>query len=383
MSARAVLTRLVTSLITSPARRDFIRAREALKRRMSGQTPTVFYFHQADDPYSALAAQMLAPLAARYAVEIKTWLVPPPDDAAAPERERLAAYARRDAVRLARAYGLDFPTNAPPPADAAPEAEGGPLRARLGHYLGAMFYFEGEWYWGVDRLNHLEERLAGLGLDRRPGAPPLAPYKAMRLGPRPAGPPVEIDLWFSFRSPYSWIVFRRIRRLAEHYGATLNLRYILPMVMRGLPVPREKSRYIVFDTKREADRAGEPFGRIIDPVGVGVERAIAVLHHAVALGKGADFAESTLRGSWAEGVDLTTDQGLLQVAQRAGLTAADVAAGLADPSWCETAEANRAALFEAGLWGAPTFRVPGRPAHWGQDRLWALEEDVLEAMASR
>lgn len=380
MSLRAVLTRRATTVFTSRGLRDFIRAWEALKRRMSGQTPTLFYFHQVDDPYSAVAAQLLGPLAARYAVQIKTWLVPPPDDAAAPERERLVAYARRDAVRLARAYGLDFPTNAPPPANAAPESEGGPLRAQLGHYLGAMFYFEGEWYWGVDRLNHLEERLAGLGLDRSPGTPPLAPYRAMTLGPRPSGPPVQIDLWFSFRSPYSWIVFRRIRRLAAHYGATLNLRYILPMVMRGLPVPRQKGRYIVRDTKREADRAGEPFGVIIDPVGVGVERAIAVLHRAEALGKGADFAESTLRGSWSEGVDLTTDEGLLRVARRAGLTEADVAAGLADASWRETAEANRAALFDAGLWGAPTFRIPGHAAHWGQDRLWALEEDILAAM---
>lgn len=31
---------------------------------------------------------------------------------------------------------------------------------------------------------------------------------------------------------------------------------------------------------------------------------------------------------------------------------------------------------QAGLWGAPTHRVNGKPAHWGQDRLWALEEDI-------
>ena len=46
-------------------------------------------------------------------------------------------------------------------------------------------------------------------------------------------------------------------------------------------------------------------------------------------------------------------------------------------------DANRAALFEAGLWGAPTFCVDGMPAHWGQDRIWALEEDLAAYAAER
>jgi 2-hydroxychromene-2-carboxylate isomerase len=173
----------------------------------------------------------------------------------------------------------------------------------------------------------------------------------------------------------------RVRRLAAHYGARLELRYILPMVMRGLPVPPVKSRYIVLDAKREADRCGLPFGRIVDPVGAGAERALAVLHHAVPLGVGGQFAELALQAAWADGIALAEDAGLADAARRAGLTDAQVAEALADSSWREAAEANRAALFEAGLWGAPTYRVNGGPAHWGQDRLWALEEDLVRAQA--
>jgi 2-hydroxychromene-2-carboxylate isomerase len=260
-------------------------------------------------------------------------------------------------------------------------AVGAAERARLGHYLGGMLNFEGEWYWGVDRLNHLEERLAERGLDRRPGAPALAPHRDMRLGPAPrGGRTAAIELWFSFRSPYSWIALPRVRRLAAHYGAELKLRYILPMVMRGLPVPRIKARYIMRDTKREADRVGLPFGTIVDPVGPGAERALAVVHAAVPLGLGEEFAERALRAAWAEGVDLASDEGLVGVARAAGLTRAQVEAALADDGWRETAEANRVALFEAGLWGAPSFRVDGGPAHWGQDRIWALEQDLLAAL---
>jgi 2-hydroxychromene-2-carboxylate isomerase len=266
-----------------------------------------------------------------------------------------------------------------PAAAAAGNAE----RARLGHYLSAMLYFEGEWYWGVDRLNHLEERLADLGLDSRVGEPPIAAYREVRLAPPPpCAEKATIEVWFSFRSPYSWIAFPRLRQLAHHHGAELRLRYILPMVMRGLPVPRIKSTYIMLDAKREAERAGLPFGRIVDPVGIGVERALAVLHHAVPLGLGEEFAERALRAAFAEGVDLAQDAGLHAVARAAGLDDAQIVAALADPSWRETAEENRKALLDAGLWGAPTYRVDGGPAHWGQDRLWALEQDLLAA-ASR
>jgi 2-hydroxychromene-2-carboxylate isomerase len=155
------------------------------------------------------------------------------------------------------------------------------------------------------------------------------------------------------------------------------------MVMRGLPVPPIKSFYIVRDTKREADRAGLPFGPISDPVGPGAERALAVLHHVAPLGLGEDFAESALRAAWAEGVALADDAGLIGAAARAGVSEAQVAAALADESWRAAAEANRQALFDAGLWGAPTYRIEGGPAHWGQDRLWTLEEDLLRAMARR
>jgi 2-hydroxychromene-2-carboxylate isomerase len=414
----------LSAFLTSRVRRDAVRKFHALRRRLRGTDPTIRYFHQVDDPYSHLAAQMLAPLMARYKAAFEVYLVPPPDDAAAPERERLRAYGLRDAARLTRAYRLDFPSDARLPsaeiamlatrrlaaslaphafaelvpalgtiwtggnldpagavsaevADAALE-RGRALRAAFGHYLGGMFQFEGEWYWGVDRLNHLEQRLSGMGLDRaEAGTPPLAPYKTMRLDRRASpGPAPVIEFWFSFRSPYVSIAFPRVRKLARHYGAELRLRPILPMIMRGLPVPRSKSRYIMLDTMREAERSGMPYGRMIEPVGAPTERCMAVLFRAMAVGKGEAFGELALKSIFAEGRSPGEDKVLFDIAHRAGLTNEDVRAGLADESWRVPAEANRKALLEAGLWGAPTYRVNGKPAHWGQDRLWALEEDI-------
>ena len=424
---RAAISRFVTKIITSPGLRRARRFQAGLSRSLRGGRPRVEYFHQADDPYSHLVVQLLPQLTARYGLDLQTWIVSAPDDAAAPERDRLRAYGLRDAPRLAAAYGLNFPTNAQLPgpeatleanrrlagkvgekdfseaalacgaalwrgeaivgemasATSAVEAlsAGTGRRLKLGHYLGGMLFFEGEWYWGVDRMHHLEARLAALGLDSMAGRPLVAPYRDVTLGLAPkAVRPVVIDFWFSFRSPYTWIAFPRVRRLAQHYRVELRLRYILPMIMRGLPVPAIKSRYITFDTKREAEQVGLAFGTIVDPAGRGVERALAVLFRAIPLGLGEIFAENTLRASWAQGVDLTSDAGLKGVAAASGLTADLVDEALQDETWRQPAEANRQALFEAGLWGAPSYCVNGRPAHWGQDRLWALEEDLIDEM---
>ena len=111
------------------------------------------------------------------------------------------------------------------------------------------------------------------------------------------------------------------------------------------------------------------------------ERALAVLHHAIDLGLGEEFAESGLKAAFADGLALAEDRGLYAAARRAGLNDAQTATALADDSWRDRAEVNRAALLDAGLWGAPTFRVRRCQAHWGQDRLWMLEDDLRAATA--
>lgn len=389
--------------------------------------PQVQYFHQADDPYSHLAVQLLDRLTMTYGMALTSRLVPPPEESAAPDRDRLADWSLRDAHGLARAHGLSFPADArmPTPAqvDLAQKAlasalgqpdfaaravaigealwtgdqralerfpladatmlmsDGARTRTELGHYLGATFFHADQWFWGPDRLHYLEALLA----DRRAsGAAPI--LKVIQEGGEArarVAPDVTLDFFCSFRSPYTYLAARRARELAARYGATFRLRPVLPMVMRGLPVPMEKRIYITRDCWREAMRMGIAFGRSVDPVGLGVERGMGVLGRAMAMGKGEAFVESFLAGAFSEAVDMTTDEGLGHTAERAGLSWDDVQAGLADDSWREMAEANRQELLSLGLWGVPSFRVADLPGHWGQDRLWAVENDLISLGTAR
>ena len=83
-----------------------------------------------------------------------------------------------------------------------------------------------------------------------------------------------------------------------------------------------------------------------------------------------------MRGVWAEGIVAGSDRGLRTLAERAGLSWDDARAALKEETWRSTAEDNRRAMFEVGLWGVPSFRV-GDLATWGQDRLWAVEDALL------
>ena len=432
---KAALGRAFTQTLTSPTLQRLRRSGHALKRQLLRQTPEVHYFHQVDDPYSHLTALQLQSFQAKYCVRLVPHLVPAPDASAAPEQQKLLDWSCQDADRLALSLGLmtpDFSQQPSAPAVAAAQsaavqllshpdwaaelvqlsdamwhgesephpdrrsaepspkaraalAHGAALRRQWGHYLGATFYFEGEWYWGVDRLHYLEQRLneAGLARSATPDAP-LVPAPALQFWPAQASTtqrPV-IHFYCSLRSPYTYLAAAQVRRLAEHYGAELRLRFVLPMVMRGLPVPLAKRLYILHDNKREANRLGLPFGCVVDPVGEPTERGLALLHKAITLDKGPALAESFLQGVFADGIDAGSDAGLSIIAGRAGLSAADVTEALADSGWRAVAEANRADLFARGLWGVPSFRINERPAVWGQDRLWMLERDLIQVVTA-
>ncbi len=432
MSLRSSISPWVSASMTSPVSRNARRRAIERARRRRGWPHEIGYFHQVDDPYSALVSQRLDDLLKRYDVRLVPHLVPPPPDWAAPERERLRVYALRDAKTVASAFGVasavavesdpastrraqsilaaalsrpDFASTARDVHlalakrdrdglerladqrgdvdDAALQrtlAQGAKTREAQGHYLGATFFYGEEWYWGLDRLADLESRLRALGADRSPTEPDLAARRDLELKPLPPGrdlPPLEFFL--SLRSPYTYLAAERVSALAAHYGLELRLRFVLPMVMRGLPVHASKRLYIMRDTKREAERLDLPFGRVSDPVGKPVERGLAVLSGAIEHGKGEAFAQSFLKGVFAEGIDAGSDRGLRRLCHRAGIDWSDAKSWMRDDGWRAVAEQNRSDMFAESLWGVPSFRF-GAVSAWGQDRLWLIEDAIVGAI---
>jgi 2-hydroxychromene-2-carboxylate isomerase len=373
MTVKTAIVSRVAGYLTSEAALNKRRRDTEKERARAGEAHGVDFFVDPDDPYSYLLLQLMPALVDRYGIDVKYWLVGPPEDAAAPDRSRLATWSERDAAMLAARAGLN-PGRAPLPAtlDRANVTAGNARRTECGHYLGGVLHYGGETYWGIDRLHYLEERLTMLGLRRDGGDAPLYAPPPDFAGPV-ATPSRETIHWYlSFRSPYTWLSAPRIAALAAAHGAKLELRFVLPMVMRSLPVPKEKRRYITLDTAREARRLGIPFGKVADPVGRPVERGYSLLPWAREQGRGLEFATAFLRAVWSQGVDAGSDSGMKRIVTATGLPWREAQAIIGNDDWRAEAEANRSELLDLGLWGVPSFRV-GNEAVWGQDRIWAVD----------
>ena len=433
---RWLTSRLMTK-ISSPSA-VVTRHRKAEQARLKAGNPhRVDYFHQVEEGYSALASQLLQRLVERYDIELHCHLVRGQEGKNAPEPELLARLARYDSALIAPGYGLKFPMDAqereaelvalateilaaqpqenfpqvasavsdalwrsdstvmselaerygrasPETAQAALEA-GTQKRRDLKHYSGAMFHYGGEWYWGVDRLYHLENRLAALGADRNPGAPMIAPRPTEDMkGARDDGQ-YTLELYASLRSPYTAVIFDRAVAFAEAAGVTLNLRPVLPMVMRGVPATREKGMYIFMDAAREARAADVPYGNFYDPIGDPARRCYALYPWAASQGKGVALCSSFLRHAFALGVNTNNGRGLRKVVEAAGLDWSEAQAHHSDTQWEVMLEDNRQAMYASGLWGVPSFRLldpAGEPllATWGQDRLWLVAHTLRKAL---
>ena len=192
----------------------------------------------------------------------------------------------------------------------------------------------------------------------------------------------QLDFYFSFRSPYSYLAAPRVFALPERFDVSVAYRGVIPMAMRGQSVPRAKQLHTLRDVAREARRLGMPFGRIHDPLGDGAIRCLLVAEHAVDVGRAREFVLVASRAIWGEAVEVASDDGLRGVCERAGLEWAACQAALHDPALRARVDASTAALGALGHWGVPVT-VFGDELFWGQDRIEDLEVALRDAGAER
>ncbi len=415
--------------------RAFKRRWAERRRRLSGKPHTVVVFLELDDPYSYLLSRHIPDLQNRYDIELEIHLTQALGGAYRPQADMLAVYAEQDCARLAREKGIPFLDKGQTPpvehrralidalagseqkesfAEEVLEAIGiywrgdtegvarrvsgaelsdqgdlllqrsQELLAKLGHYETATINYAGEWYWGVDRLHHLTDRLDELGARKADAAAStVASVRQIATISLPVSPPSTaldlppLELFYSISSPYSYLALQRVYDIADAFGLDLKIRPVLPMVMRGMQVPKAKLLYIAGDVTREAGQLGTPFGRFNRPLGVAAERCLAVFFYAVGEKKERDFLRLLGDAIWVQAIDVASDTGLRKITGRTGLFWPDVKAVIENDDWRQLVEENRASMMQSGCWGVPTVRL-GDFTVWGQDRLWLLVRHIEE-----
>jgi 2-hydroxychromene-2-carboxylate isomerase len=380
---RHVMKRMFDRAI-QPDQRAKARAKAESVRASARAAHVVEYFHQHDDPYSQLAEQVLETFSERYDIKLVRHQIRASGGKNQPELEKLNRWAQRDADLIAPHYRLTKPSNSA--SDRIPDSNsldaGSARLAELGHYSGAMFYYAGEWYWGVDRLFYLEQRLRDLGVCDDPALPYICPRPDIDVSDVDASG-LTLDFYPSLNSPYTSIIYDKTIAMARECGIRLNHKPVLPMIMRGVPATREKGMYIMFDTKREGEHLGVGFGPVMTPIGEPTRQVYSLLPWAREQGKDTQLMSAALDLAFREGVGLHKKSGVKAAVQRAGLSWVDAQQHLGSGDWKEeTARLQNEMTEGLGLWGVPSYRLSsGGNAQedlcvWGQDRLWLVAAEI-------
>ncbi len=204
-----------------------------------------------------------------------------------------------------------------------------------------------------------------------------------------------IDVYWSFRSPYSYLVTPDLVRVREDFDVDVHMRIVYPIAIRDPsmlfdPSTRHKAMYIGRDSRRRAEFLGMPFAAprpdpiVQDMASMTIAAEQPYIHRLSALG-----VEAQRRG---RGLELVVevaalifggtegwDEGTLleDAVARAGLDLSELDAAIEGGDHLEEVERNQASLAAAGHWGVPTMVLREEP-FFGQDRVdtlrWRLNQ---------
>jgi len=213
--------------------------------------------------------------------------------------------------------------------------------------------------------------------------------------------PLSVHLFWSFRSPYSYLATGRLVQLVREYAVDINVRPVLPIAVR-IPGFFEQVNplwppYLLRDTMRLAQFHGIDYGwPRPDPIvqdfatrQVAAEQpyiyrltrlGVAASRH----GHGLPFIDEVSQIIW-NGKTVGWHEGphLAEATARAGLDLERLDAEVAaEPGRFDAIiESNHAALEAAGHWGVPTMVFEDEP-FFGQDRIdllvWRMQQKGMQ-----
>jgi 2-hydroxychromene-2-carboxylate isomerase len=210
----------------------------------------------------------------------------------------------------------------------------------------------------------------------------------------------SFELYWSFRSPYSYLVTGRIVDLVRSHEVEADVRPVYPLAVRQPDFFKRVNPmwppYLLRDTARLAEWLGIPYGWprpdpiVQDFVKGEIPTEQPYIHRLTRLGvaaaergAGLPFIDAVSRVIWSGEVEGWNEgDHLAKAAARAGLDLAELDAAIeAEPDRHEALiQENQRAHEAAGHWGVPTMVFEGEP-FFGQDRfdllVWRMRQRGL------
>lgn len=210
---------------------------------------------------------------------------------------------------------------------------------------------------------------------------------------------LTFDLYWSFRSPYSYMACPRLLDLTRRYDLECRVRPVYPLAVRTPEFFDERDPlwvpYLMLDVHREAAFLGLPFRwPRPDPVQRGPDGDYRVpqpyihrLTHlgvaAAEAGRGLEFITEVSAVIWGgQVVGWQEGDHVAKAAERAGLdlAALETAVGADPDRYAAAVHVNQTDQRAAGHWGVPMMTFGGEP-FFGQDRIdqlvWRMKQQGL------
>jgi 2-hydroxychromene-2-carboxylate isomerase len=210
---------------------------------------------------------------------------------------------------------------------------------------------------------------------------------------------LQIDLYWSFRSPYSYLATPRLVEFATHYDLDVRVRPVLPIAVRidGFfqNVNPLWPPYLIRDTLRIAQSLDLPYAwpkpdpivqefpsRKVAALQPYIHRLTRLGVLAAERGRGLPFLDQVSRLIFGGTVGWNEGTLLADAASRAGcdLHEMDQTIAREQARLDGVIAENQNELAKAGHWGVPTMVFRGEP-FFGQDRLellvWRLRQHGL------
>ena len=412
-----------------------VRLESEVKRQDEGRNHEVLYFHKVDDPYSHLTIQSIEKLKSSYNISFKPILVGEEDAEAIHETSLYSKYCLEDVKRIAPFYDIAFPGNSYPSKEMIYKAnsilsavneskfseiaikvsfalwsgdedtidnlgvifssskdkvidniiEGNKIRNDKGYYFGSAFYYENELYWGLDRLNYLEERLSELGLSTNSVKDPICSLNLSAPKHIISNKKVNLTYYPSLNSPYTLVSAKRVKELSETYPINLITKPVLPMLMRDMTIPEYKAKYIISDAAREGRKYGHEIKNIYSPIGSPARKAYSLFPNIDKAGKGFEYIYELLNASFQEGVNIGNNDYLETLVNKLGLDWNIIKNDLNTKQWKHDLDLNLKDMYSGNCWGVPSFKVTDEDGSnpfyaWGQDRIWLIKEEIAKRL---
>jgi 2-hydroxychromene-2-carboxylate isomerase len=202
-------------------------------------------------------------------------------------------------------------------------------------------------------------------------------------------PTGQVDFYFDFSSPYSYLASETIDALAARHGHTVNwIPMMLGVIFKATgsaPLTQQhpwRASYSVMDFKRSAEMTNLPFSypSRFPQASHNAARVLLWLQQT-APHKARPFALAVFRNLFVHDGDIQDPDNLAAIGRTLDLDEAALRAAIQDPAIKQRLAQNNENATARQVFGAPTFFVADEQ-FWGHDRMPQLERRLQQLAAS-